>query len=698
MNNKHLFTILAFRNMKRLLRDYLVYVLTLMLVTALMYAFNSLIFQDDLKAAIGTDDGWMAFLLVLAMGFIVWILAWLVRYMMRFIMEKRSGEFGIYLLLGMKNQMIFKLYQRENAFLGIAAFIPGLFCGILLRELLLAVLYGMLQIDYRLRIRFHGGTFLVTTLCYAGCFCLAMWHCRRKFWKINICSLINARRQNEEISERHQKAKQLLFPISVLFLLSLRRMITGLDNMGKITLFLICLVLAIYLFFMGLSAWIVCYIRKKGAAIYRGQNLFLLRQFASKLSAMQFTMGTLTALFTLALMGTTIALMLNAYQTTALVEKAPFDVQLYNADIHKDFSREFALIEREVPIAKSHAYHIYTDGNDQVNVWMYTHLETWGAMFLKEDGNPDLEKIRQEQIAYCAYDTYMRLSDYNALRLMLGYEAVSLGEGQYVVHLKRRLHREAQNIGEGLEILDASETKALQLAGIYDEPFSQDGHNGGDYLIIVPDAVAARMKPYYSELVVKLKGVAPMGLSKKLEALSVEEKETWQSEYDVLYSACGGSDNFFNCAVANLVRDNALSAAKYMLVSMMLPMVYVGLVFVCVAVTVLSVQQLSDSAKYRFRYDVLWKLGLNAAQVDRVIFRQLFAYYLCPVILAIVISSMVLSVSRIFVSITGLSAPYGVFFLYGTGLFLGVYLVYFTLTYVGFRRNVSGRLYTFSII
>ena len=32
----------------------------------------------------------------------VWIIAWLIHYMVRFILEKRSREFGIYLLIGMK--------------------------------------------------------------------------------------------------------------------------------------------------------------------------------------------------------------------------------------------------------------------------------------------------------------------------------------------------------------------------------------------------------------------------------------------------------------------------------------------------------------------------------------------------------------------------------------------------------------------
>ncbi len=40
---------LAVRNVKRSARDYLVYVLTMTFVTALMFAFNSVIFSPDIR-------------------------------------------------------------------------------------------------------------------------------------------------------------------------------------------------------------------------------------------------------------------------------------------------------------------------------------------------------------------------------------------------------------------------------------------------------------------------------------------------------------------------------------------------------------------------------------------------------------------------------------------------------------------------
>ena len=92
---------LAIRNVMRLAKDYLVYFLTMTFVTALMFAFNSILFSEDVQKLFDIA-GMMAAMVGIATFFIVWIIAWLIHYMVRFILEKRSREFGIYLLIGMK--------------------------------------------------------------------------------------------------------------------------------------------------------------------------------------------------------------------------------------------------------------------------------------------------------------------------------------------------------------------------------------------------------------------------------------------------------------------------------------------------------------------------------------------------------------------------------------------------------------------
>lgn len=684
---------LAFRNMKRSAGDYLVYTLTMTVVTALMYAFNSLIFQNVIETS--EMAIMMKAMLGMATVFIVLIVAWLINYMVHFMLEKRSTEFGIYMLLGMKKKMISRLYMRENILLGTLSFIVGVPLGILFQQVLLAVMSAMVYMEYKIQISFNIWTILMTVLCYGGCYLLALISCKRKFRRMNISSLMNAKRKNEEIKEKHESVKRILFPLSVLFILAFWALFGSLSSVGEILFFLIGLVLTIYLFFTGISAWIICYVRKHGNGIYKGQNLFLLRQFASKVRTMQFTMGTLTSLFTLALMGASVALMFSSYETTVLKGKFPFDIQIYSSDPQADFKEEKKIIEQNTDLQSFYSYHIYTDETDQANRWMLTNNQTaWGGMYVNKDGSPKEKEIREmleKDGTYYRYDTYMGISDYNHLREILGYEGVELGGREYLIHMKPRLGNELKDMAQGITVTDADGKDTLVCKGIYTEYFSQDGHNGADYVIVVPDEVLGRMKPYYSELTAEIKGQAPKDLQLKLDSI---ERKT-ESEVEFLghfidKGLCYGSDNIVTYAAVNLVRDNLIPEVKYMLASIIIPFFYIGLVFVCVAVTVLSVQQLSDSAKHKERYEVLKKLGVGSRKIRGLVAKQLVAYYLCPALLAMVISGkMILFASGKFVLLTGVPVSAGIFFAESAALFLGIYVVYFIVTYVGFIRNIE---------
>ena len=188
---------LALRNVLRSARDYMVYFLTMMLVTAIMFAFHSLIFSEDLRQLFE-----MALLLAVLIGlasfFVVLIVAWLINYMVRFILEKRSREFGIYLLIGMKKKEIAKLYLRESLLLGVGAFGGGLLLGLLLQQILMAILYSCIQMEYRIRLEWNPGCLATTAACYGGCYLLALLRCRRRFRKMNIHALMNRERLNEQ--------------------------------------------------------------------------------------------------------------------------------------------------------------------------------------------------------------------------------------------------------------------------------------------------------------------------------------------------------------------------------------------------------------------------------------------------------------------------------------------------------------------
>ena len=269
---------------------------------------------------------------------------------------------------------------------------------------------------------------------------------------------------------------------------------------------------------------------------------------------------------------------------------------------------------------------------------------------------------------------------------MLGEEPIRLGERQYLIQTKERLKDSFQRFRKETGIEAAGHF--LSCAGIETIPFAQSGENGADYILVVPDRLANLMNPFYSLLAADLKGAALDGLQDLLaDSKDYENEETGEMEAAITWGY--GTNEIITMAATVMVRDNMMGEMRFVLASMAYPLFYIAIVFLCVSMTILSVQQLSDSAKYRFRYQVLSKLGLREREIGRIVLKQLASYYLWPMLMAVILSGILsIYAGQRFVFYTGI--PTSALFYYGISLliFAGVYLLYFAATYTGFKRNL----------
>ena len=205
---------LAFRNAKRSMRDYAVYLITMTAVAAMMFAFNSLIFSEDIRnmcseaMVLGIMLGFVTF-------FIVLIVAWLINYMAGFMLRKRSREFALYLLIGLKKKELSRLYLKENLLIGTAALIFGIAAGTLLQQIIMTVFYSVFSEDYPLHIQMSGWCLLMTAGCYFACYLFALMRNKRVFKKMSIAELIQMEKKNEDLKVKHEKVRQWLFFLAV---------------------------------------------------------------------------------------------------------------------------------------------------------------------------------------------------------------------------------------------------------------------------------------------------------------------------------------------------------------------------------------------------------------------------------------------------------------------------------------------------
>lgn len=117
---------LSISNMKKSVKDYGIYFLTLVLGVAIFYMFNSLDSQQAmLQVSQNTKEIIKLMIMMLGMVsvFVAVVIGLLIVYANNFLVNRRKKEFGIYMTLGMSKRQISKIILIETIFVGIISLI-----------------------------------------------------------------------------------------------------------------------------------------------------------------------------------------------------------------------------------------------------------------------------------------------------------------------------------------------------------------------------------------------------------------------------------------------------------------------------------------------------------------------------------------------------------------------------------------------
>ena len=120
---------LALRNVRRSFKDYLIYIITVTISFSLIFAFNLMSLSEDLQSLTKYIENFK-YAIMFVSFIVIFVIGWLINYTMNFMFEKRSKEFGTYMLLGIEKKDINKMFFTENIILGLIASIISFFGGI----------------------------------------------------------------------------------------------------------------------------------------------------------------------------------------------------------------------------------------------------------------------------------------------------------------------------------------------------------------------------------------------------------------------------------------------------------------------------------------------------------------------------------------------------------------------------------------
>ena len=637
---------LSLRNAKRQTKDYLVYFVTVVMAAALLYSFNALTFSQEIKT-LSEGMKMLSFTIALATVVVVCVFGWLVAYATKFMLLRRGRELGTYLLIGLENRQVARLFFLENLAVGGCALALGTVLGGLLYQAFRALTLALFKLPYRFAFGFSRPALGLTVVCFGLIYLFALYRSRRYIRKAKIHDLIYADRLNEGVVIQTGKKRRWIFGASIAlgvvgtFLIMVRNLAIATAGAG-------CLILFLFGFFLSFASGVPAFFDRRPARKYKGQNLLVFRTLTAKLATMGVLMAAISMIFTATLISEGSGLVFRGLFEGRAAENTCFDLYIGMEGADRDYSLYQDYIREHIPVEQSISYPVCCSGSAQVQ----DYIETRTAYY----------NYGYEQ------DPVLRWSDYAALRSIAGYRTVELKEGQYLIHCMTYLEGSLKAYKEPLNLGGV----ALQLGGIYTEPFSQGSENGRGYILVVPDKAAEGLSVHHSAYA-----------AKTAEPVPYEDYYNLTIVMDKIWEGTGFGDQ-----ITTRAQEEAEVASQTALC--VFPLFYLALALTMTAATILTIQQLSETERYQRQFQLLQKLGMDRHEMAKALSRQFAIYYALPAVPPVLIGvPFILHLAHAPEPgvMVGISSPESITAI-SLGIFFLIYAIYILLAYTSLKRNV----------
>lgn len=163
---------LIFRNLKKNITNYYLYVFALIFSVALYFSFVTLQYDPALDEASGTVKGAAA--IGAASVLLIAIVATFLLYANTIFIKRRSKEIGLFQLIGLTKGKIFQILSAENLILYFGSMIIGIASGFAVSRLVLMILFKILQVNEVAKLRFSTDAMFQTIIVFAAIYLLIM--------------------------------------------------------------------------------------------------------------------------------------------------------------------------------------------------------------------------------------------------------------------------------------------------------------------------------------------------------------------------------------------------------------------------------------------------------------------------------------------------------------------------------------------
>ena len=300
-----------------------------------MLSYGVVPYTTLLNALSGRTESILIFMNIFS-AFVSVVLACLVLYANTFLMKRRKRELGTYFLLGLPAGRVSLLLVLETLLIGLMALAAGLVLGVLLAQglgLLTIAMFSAYPAGEQFALVLSVKAIGKTVLYFGVIFLVVMILTGVSVSRAKLIDLMQGARKNEEMKERPLWTSVLTFLAGVALLVVAYAMllIRGMLYIDPLFFLMLALgTLGTLLFFRSLSGFLLRVVKGHKKLYYRGLNMFVLRQFNSRIHTTYLSMTVICLLLLLAIGVTACCVGLNDTIEQNTSSAAPYDVTIQN--------------------------------------------------------------------------------------------------------------------------------------------------------------------------------------------------------------------------------------------------------------------------------------------------------------------------------------------------------------------------------
>lgn len=630
---------MSVKNIRKSIKDYTIYFLTLILGVAIFYMFNSLDSQEAMLV-VNSSTRQIVKLMVGMINyvsvFVAVILGFLIVYANNFLIKRRKREFGLYMTLGMGKRQISGILLGETFLIGLISLVVGLVIGVFGSQLMSILVAKLFQADMS-----EYQFVFSEAACWKTCAYFGVMYAASMVLNIVIISryklidLISAEK-NEKVRMKNPVICVLVFLAAAVTLGTAYYMVTGgltqLDLMNQLVIPILMGIVSTFLIFWSVSGLALKVVQMRKGLYLKDSNIFVLRQIHNRINTTVVSMTIICLLLFMTITVLSTALSLNRVLTQDLEEMTPVDLNLYktaNLPDNGDYT-QLQIEDSQKPISDT----LKENGldmkvlKDVTEVATYTSTEwTW------ETSLQSVIESAKENYPMLMYDTaeeIIKLSDYNKIARLYGNREYELAEDEYLVlcdfdnmkNLRDMALKNGSEVAIGGKVYHSRYPECQEGYLVISTSHTNTG------LMVVPDScpLSEDMKERYY-------------LMADYNADTKEEK--YQTE--AMFTNYGDGDHELmenleekQIRLDGVSKISIIESSKGLSTIISFIAIYLGIIFLIASSAILALKELTENSDNRHRYTILRKIGMDEKMIHQTLFRQIGIFFMAPLILAVV--------------------------------------------------------------